>query len=94
MIKILDPTTSSVGSNLMLAPRYQRINGLRLGVLWNGRPFGAKIIPRVVEILKEKFSIVMVDYLAKKYFGNVAPKEMFDQLAGDKAEAVLVGVGD
>ena len=94
MVRILDPTITTASGKLVLPPRHEAIDGLKIGVLWNGRPFGAKILPRVIELLKAKYVIHVVDYLEKKYIGNIAPKEFFNKLAADKADAVLVGVGD
>ena len=94
MLKIFDPTTEPVSGKLALVPRFGTLNGLKMGVLWNGRPSGAKILPRVMELLKAKYSINVVDFLEKKYFGNIAPEEFFEKLVSDNADAVIVGVGD
>jgi len=95
MLRILDPTTAEAkGKFVMAIRRHHTLKRLKIGVLWNGRPFGGKILPKVVELLKEKYSIEVIDYLEKKFIGNIAPKEFFEKLVADKADAVLVGVGD
>lgn len=94
MLKILDPTTGPVSGKLILSPRFGTLNGLKIGVIWNGRSYGGKILTKVIELLKEKYTFDVVDFLTKAYIGNIAPKEFFDKLAADKADAVIVGIGD
>jgi len=94
MLKILDPTAAPVTGKLMLAPRFSTLDGLRIGILWNGRTYGAKVMTKVLEILSEKYTFSTTDILKKPYLGNIAPEEYFEKLAADKVDAVLVGVGD
>lgn len=94
MLKILDPKAGPVSGKLFLAPRFGTLNGLKFGVIWNARMYGDKVLRKVIELLKQKYTFAVVDFLKKAYVGNIAPKEFFDKLAADKADAVLVGVGD
>ena len=94
MLKILDPTAGPVSEKLVLAPRFGTLNGLKIGVLWNGRPHGDKVLRKLIELLKEKYTFDVIDFLKKAYIGNIAPQEFFDKLVADKVDAVFVGVGD
>ncbi len=94
MLKILDPTAGPVSGKLVLAPRFGTLNGLKIGVLWNGRPYGDKVLRKLIELLREKYTFDVIDFLKKSYIGNIAPQEFFDKLIADKVDAVFVGVGD
>lgn len=94
MLKILDPTAGPVSKKTVLAPRFGTLNGLKIGVVWNGRTYGDIVLRGIIERLKEKYTFEVVDFLKKPYLNNIAPKEFFDKLAADKADAVLVGIGD
>jgi len=94
MLKILDPRTGPVSGKLVMSPRFGTLNGLKIGVIWNGRMYGDKVLRKVLELLKEKYTFEVVDFLKKAYVGNIAPKEFFDKLAADRTDAVIVGVGD
>lgn len=94
MLRILDPKTGPVSGKLVFAPRFGTLNGLKIGVIWNGRMYGDKVLRKIIELLKEKYTFEVVDFLKKAYVGNIAPREYFDKLAADKANAVIVGVGD
>jgi len=86
MLKILDPTAGPVSGKLVLAPRFDTLNGVKIGVIWNGKPYGDNIIRGAIGLLKEKYTFDVVDFLKKPYIGNVAPKEFFAKLAADKAQ--------
>ncbi len=94
MLRILDPKAGPVIGKLVLAPRFGTLNGLKIGVLWNGRTYGGNLLRKIIEVLKEKYRLEVVAFLQKAYVGNIAPKEFFDQLVAKKADAVIVGVGD
>jgi len=46
-----------------------------------------------MEILKERHKIKEVVFRDKPFLGNIAPKDVFDDLIG-KCDAVITGVGD
>ncbi|MBW2146077.1 MAG: hypothetical protein JRG73_08140 [Deltaproteobacteria bacterium] len=94
MIKIFDPTAGPATGKLVLMDRLRTLNGKKLAVLWNGRTHGDKILRRVLDLLKEKYAFEVVDFLKKPYIGNIAPKEYFDRIFNDKADAAIVGIGD
>lgn len=94
MLKILDPKAGPVIGKLVLAPRFGTLSGLKIGVLWNGRTYGGNLLRKIIKVLQEKYRLEIGTFLQKSYVGNIAPKEFFDQLAAQKTDAVLVGVGD
>ena len=55
MLKLLDPKATPVSGKTKLAPRFGTLNGLKIGVLWNGRTYGDIILKGIIEKLKEKY---------------------------------------
>jgi hypothetical protein len=94
MLKILDPRSGPVIGKASLAPRLASFDGMRFGVLWNGRSYGGDLFHRIIAVLKEKYDLNLTVFLKKAYIGNVAPKEYFDELVAKRTDAVLVGLGD
>lgn len=94
MVKIFDPTAGPVTGKLVLVPRPATLNGKKLAVLWNGRTHGDKVFRCLLETLKKKYTFEVIAFLKKPYVGNIAPKEFFDKIAKEKADAALVGIGD
>jgi hypothetical protein len=94
MIRFLDPTAGPATGKLILRDRLNTLNGKKLAVLWNGRTHGDKILRRMLEFLREKYDFQVVDFLKKPYIGNIAPKEYFDRIFQDRADAAIVGIGD
>ena len=92
-IELLDPTGGAVAAKGVLSPRLDTLSGKTLGVIWNGRRPGDLILNRMIDILKERYAIKEVVFREKPYIGNVAPDEIFDQIAA-RCDAVISGVGD
>ena len=91
-LEVLVPTAEAPMGSGTLSPRLDRLAGATIGVLWNGRQGGDKVICRVLEILKEERGVEGLVFRAKPYLGNVAPDQIFDELS--KCDAVVTGVGD
>ena len=93
MIEVFDPTAGPY-KRWSMAPRLSTLNGKKLGVIWNGRTHGDKIIQNIIDLLEKKYTFSVEAFLAKKYIGNVAPQEFFDLLSQKQVDAVIAGVGD
>ncbi|MFC1919186.1 hypothetical protein ACFLWX_00135 [Chloroflexota bacterium] len=79
---------------MLMAPRLDTLEGKRLGVIWNGRTHGDKVLQAILENLGQRFSFRVIDFLKKPFVGNVAPKDYFDRLVDDRVDGAIVGVGD
>lgn len=77
-----------------MAPRLDTLEGKRLGVIWNGRTHGDKLLIAVLEKLGRKYSFQVVHFLKKPYVGNVAPQDYFEMFIDDEIDGAIVGVGD
>jgi len=92
-LKVLDPSWEETAAKGKLSRRLDTLDGKTLGILWNGRPTGDKIFDGMVKLLKERHKIKEVVLRDKPYIGNIAPPEIFEELAA-KCNAVVTGVGD
>ncbi len=93
MVKVLNPTAGPARGRSGLAPRPESLDDKTLGVIWNGRAYGDRILSEVLEILKRRYRIREVVFREKPFLGNIAPEPILAEMAA-KADAVLTGVGD
>lgn len=93
MMIVLDPRQSPRASRFTPAPRIESFTGKRLGILWNNRLGGDRLLIHVGEILQEQHGLAEVYFTKKTFVGNIAPAEVIDDLVA-KCDAVVVGVGD
>ncbi len=94
MINVRNPTAGPATGRLVLAPRLSTLAGKVLGVLWNGRPLGDRVLKLVVEELRHKYELKDVVSTTKPYIGVAAPKEVYDKLVAARCDAVITGIGD
>ncbi len=93
MLEILDPTAGPAKGKVTMAPRTGTLDGQTLGVIWNGRPYGDKVINAVVDLLRQKYSFETVVFRKKPFIGNVVPKEIQEEMI-KTCDIVITGVGD
>lgn len=93
MLEVLNPTAGPATGRVTMARRTGTLDGQTLGVIWNGRPYGDKVLNNVVDLLRRKYNFEMVVFRKKPYIGNVAPKEIQDEMI-DTCDAVITGIGD
>lgn len=92
-IEVLDPRQGPTGGMVEPAPRVATLKGVRLGILWNNRPGGDKVLRRIVRDLQERHEFADVFFTKKPYIGNEAPEAILEELQG-RVDAAIVGVGD
>jgi hypothetical protein len=93
MLKVLNPTTGPTHGRRGVAPRLDSLDGRTIGVIWNGRAFGDRILSEVLDILKQRHPIREVVFREKPFLGNIAPEPILAEMAA-RAHAVITGVGD
>jgi diacylglycerol kinase family enzyme len=91
--KFRDPRLGSSLSTVNPAQRLTTLANKRIGLLWNNRAGGDRMLKQVAEVLNEKHHLGDVYFTKKTFHGNAAPAEIIDDLVG-KVDAVIVGVGD
>ncbi len=93
MLEILNPTSGPAKGKVTMARRTGTLEGQTLGVIWNGRPYGDKVINAVVDQLRQKYNFETVVFRKKPFIGNVAPKEIQEEMI-NTCDMVITGVGD
>jgi len=93
MLEIFNPTAGPATGKVIMAPRTETLDGQTLGVIWNGRPYGDRVINAVVDMLRQKYSFETVVFRKKPYIGNLAPLEIREEII-KSCDAVITGVGD
>ncbi|RMF94180.1 MAG: hypothetical protein D6736_00545 [Nitrospinota bacterium] len=89
----LDPRQGPKYDLLEPAPRLPSLKGKRLGILWNNRPGGDRLLRYVAEILHQKYELAEIYFTKKPFIGNEAPPEVLEDLAS-RVDAAVVGLGD
>lgn len=90
---VLDPRIIPGDRRVAPAPRLESLTDKRLGILWNNRLGGDKLLSHVGEVLRSRHGLREVYFTKKTYIGNAAPKEVLEDLVA-KVDAVVAGVGD
>jgi len=93
MLKVLNPTTGPARGKSGIAPRPGSLDDKIIGIIWNGRAYGDRILQEAVDLLKQRYRIRDVLFREKPFLGNIAPEPILAELAA-KAHVVITGVGD
>ncbi len=93
MMIVLNPTAGPAPGRAGMAPRLTTLDGKTIGVIWNGRAYGDRILGAVLDALKARHRIKEVVFRQKPYIGNIAPEEILDEIAA-RADGAITGVGD
>jgi hypothetical protein len=93
MLKVLNPTAGPARGKSGVAPRPASLDDKVVGVIWNGRAYGDRILSEALDILKQRYRIRDVLFREKPFLGNIAPEPILAEVAA-KAHVVITGVGD
>lgn len=93
MIEVLDPRLAAKHGKQPLAPRLPDLRGKRVGVIWNGRPHGDRILRTTLALLKDQYGITAEVFRRKHFIGNIASPEILDEVA-TQCDAAVTGIGD
>ena len=90
---VLDPRQKPSADMVVPAKRLTSLTNKRLGLLWNNRLGGDRLLKHVAELLNQKYHFAEIYFTKKTFIGNAAPVEIIDDLVS-RVDAVVVGVGD
>jgi hypothetical protein len=94
---ILDPTglsdSEDTASTLALAPRPTDLNGVKVGLLENGKQNARLLLEDVAAVLRERYGAGEATLRRKENFAQPAAPELVDQVSAE-SDVVVVGVGD
>lgn len=92
-LTVLDPRQRSNARTVVPARRLASLKDKRLGLLWNNRPGGDRLLKSVGEALREKHQLAEIYFTKKMFIGNAAPPEIIDDLIS-RVDMAVVGLGD
>lgn len=93
MLRVLNPTAGPARGRSGIAPRPGTLDDTTIGVIWNGRAYGDRILSEALDLLKQRHRIREVVFREKPFLGNIAPEEVLAEMAA-RANLVITGVGD
>ena len=93
MLKVLNPTAGPARGHSGIALRPASLDDKTIGVIWNGRAYGDRILLEAVDLLKQRYRVRDVLFREKPFLGNIAPEPILAELAAN-ADVVISGVGD
>jgi hypothetical protein len=89
---VYDPTAPARIDGGRLAPRLQRLQGARAGILDNGKPNAGLLMRAVAEQLKQRYGVTCVMVRNKPVAGPAPPSAVADLTR--ECDFVLVGSAD
>ena len=89
----LDPRQGSSAGMVVPAKRLKSLANKRLGLLWNNKPGGDRLLRNVAELLHHKHNLAEIYFTKKMFIGNAAPPEIIDDLVA-RVDAVVAALGD
>lgn len=93
VLTVLVPTNEVDPGRASLAPRPPALDGLRLGVLDNGKPNSDRLLEALVDGLARTTGLRTSVWRRKPAIGRLAPPAMVDELVAG-SDVVVTGVGD
>jgi predicted lipid-binding transport protein (Tim44 family) len=95
MIRILDPTIrlASAAAAPQPAPRPERLAGVTVGLLANGKSNGMMLLDRIAELLRERRGIAEVVRLSKTNASVPVTEEQAEPLLKQCA-VMITAIGD
>ena len=92
-IRYLNPVQEPEIASANLAPRLGSLEGIRLGLLSNGKTNAAKLLDMIADELQTETRLGSVIARGKINAGSNCPPDIFDDLA-EQCDAVITGLGD
>ena len=92
MLRVYDPTVSTVGMGEKLSRRLKKLEGTTVGVLWNGRPEEDVPLKLVQERLVEQYGVRAIPLWKKPIPTVSAQRTLLDEIAR-QCDAVVTGLG-
>ena len=95
MMRILDPTIRAAGIPVTAqpAPRPERLAGVTLGLLANGKSNGMVLLDRIADLLRERHGIGAVVRLSKTNASVPLTEEQAEPLI-KRCAVVVTAIGD
>ena len=92
-LQLVDPTVSSTLDAHYLAPRLNRLDGLRIGLLTNGKVNADLLISETAELFVTNHGCSVLEMRSKPSASRPAVPELLDELSRD-SDFLITAVGD
>lgn len=92
-VRLLDPTLTTTRATPEPAPRLDKLDGVQLGLLANGKTNGKGLMDLVVKELSSKYQLGKVLALTKEHPSQPPTDSQIDTLA-EHSMAILSAIGD
>ncbi|HET9692626.1 MAG TPA: hypothetical protein VFP61_15875 [Acidimicrobiales bacterium] len=92
-VRLLDPTLRDTRDRAALAPRLGSLDGVRFGLLANGKTHGGRLLDLIVEDLSTRHRLGPVTRVRKAHPSRPPTDEQIEMLA-EHALAILSAIGD
>ena len=89
-LSVYVPTGLADTASRRLAPRLERLEGARIGILDNCKEFADLVLRGVAEVLKRDHGVAEVRFWQKRYLGIASP---YAEEMARECDAVINGVG-
>jgi hypothetical protein len=90
---VLDPTDEPLKTSFALAPRPEKLKGLTLGVIDNGKKNSDYLLKGILERLQAKEELGGHIYVRKSSVSHGLPDDQAKILA-EQCQMVIAGIGD
>ena len=92
-LEVLNPEGKIVKKGKTLAPRPETLEGKKIGLVWNGKPNGDKLLNEVGKLLKERYPTVETVSYRISFSGTKLPPGEMEGIAKN-IEAGVFTSGD
>jgi hypothetical protein len=92
-LRLLDPTVLAPPVQAAAAPRLKSLDGLRIGVLWNGKVNADTLLRETANCFSKRHGCSLVSEERKPSASIVAKPQVLQRLA-EKSDFLITAVGD
>ncbi len=82
-LEVLNPAGEPVKMDTILAPRPQTLEGKKLGLVWNGKPNGDKLLNEIGDLLKERYPTTETVFRKISFTSRKLPPGELEAIAND-----------
>ena len=92
-LEVLNPEGKIVKKEKSLAPRLETLEGKKIGLVWNGKPNGDKLLNEIGDLLKERYPTAETVFRRVSFSGVKLPPGELEAIAKD-IDAGVFASGD
>ncbi|MBW1612618.1 MAG: hypothetical protein JRJ57_01315 [Deltaproteobacteria bacterium] len=92
-LEVLRPTGLEVAEEISLAPRLNVLDGKRIGLVWNHKDYGDRLLDEVEKLLNERYPTAELSRWQLKECCKRPPEGELEAIAAE-VDAVIYSLGD